>query len=134
MTFAYIKLLLFDKELSVRIFIIMPRSNVDCDEVWREISREDFVNLTPSNEFDRVSVQWLTTLIREASDILQNPEIMRNLTQAQANDLRSKIRQLKTQLARESALARRVDPTVPLFNPREWHHRWKADKNNIENS
>ena len=97
----------------------MSRSNVDCDEVWREVSREDFVNLTPSNEYDRVSVQRLTNLIREASDILRNPEIMRNLTQAQANDLRSKVRQLKTQLARESALARRVDPTVPLFNPRE---------------
>ena len=97
----------------------MARSNVDCDEVWREVSREDFVNLTPSNEYDQVSVQRLTNLIREASDILRNPEIMRNLTEAQANDLRSKIRQLKTQLARESALARRVDPTVPLFNPRE---------------
>ena len=97
----------------------MPRSNVNCDEVWREVSREDFVNLTPSNEYDRVSVQRLTNLIREAFDILRNPEIMRNLTQAQANDLRSKIRQLKTQLARESALARRIDPTVPLFNPRE---------------
>ena len=97
----------------------MPRSNVDCDEVWREVSHEDFVNLIPSNEYDRVSVQRLTNLIREASDILRNPEIMRNLTQTQTNDLRSKVRQLKTQLARESALARRVDPTVPLFNPRE---------------
>ena len=97
----------------------MPRSNVDCDEVWREVSREDFVNLTPSNEYDRVSVQRLTNLIREALDILQNPGIMRNLTQAQTNDLRAKVRQLKTQLARESALARRVDPSVPLFNPRE---------------
>ena len=96
----------------------MPRSNVNCDEVWREVSREDFVNLTPSNEYDRVSVQRLTNLIREAFDILRNPEIMRNLTQTQTNDLRSKVRQLKTQLARESALARRVDPTVPLFNPR----------------
>ena len=92
----------------------MPRSNVDCDEVWREVSREDFVNLTPSNEYDRVSVQRLTNLILEAFDILQNPEIMRNLTQAQTNDLRAKVRQLKTQLARESALARRVDPSVPL--------------------
>ena len=97
----------------------MPRSNIDCDEVWREVSREDFVSLTPSNEYDRVSVQRLTNIIREASDISRNPEIMQNLTQAQANDLRSKIRQLKTQLARESALARRVDPSVPLFNPRE---------------
>ena len=97
----------------------MSRSNVDCDEVWREVSREDFVNLTPSNEYDRVSVQRLTNLIREAFDILRNPEIMRNLTQAQTNDLRTKVRQLKTQLARESVLARRVDPSVPLFNSRE---------------
>ena len=97
----------------------MSRSNVDCDEVWREVSREDFVNLTPSNEYDRVSVQRLTNLILEALDILRNPEIMRNLTQAQTNDLRTKVRQLKTQLARESTLARRVDPSVPLFNPRE---------------
>ena len=97
----------------------MSRSNVDCDEVWREVSREDFVNLTPSNEYDRVSVQRLTNLILEALDILRNPEIMRNLTQAQTNDLRTKVRQLKTQLARESVLARRVDPSVPLFNSRE---------------
>ena len=97
----------------------MSRSNVDCDEVWREVSREDFVNLTPSNEYDRISVQRLSNLILEALDILRNPEIMRNLTQAQTNDLRTKVRQLKTQLARESVLARRVDPSVPLFNSRE---------------
>ena len=97
----------------------MPRFNVNCDEVWREVSSEDFVNLTPSSEYDRVSVQRLTNLIREALDILRNPGIMRNLNQAQINDLRAKVRQLKTQLARESALARRVDPSVPLFNPRE---------------
>ena len=97
----------------------MSRSNVDCAEVWREVSREDFVNLTPSNEYDRVSVQRLTNLILEAFDILRNPEIMRNLTQAQTNDLRTKVRQLKTQLARESTLARREDPSVPLFNPQE---------------
>ena len=97
----------------------MSRSNVDCDEVWREVSREDFVNLTPSNEYDRISVQRLSNLILEALDILRNPEIMRNLTQAQTNDLRTKVRQLKTQLARESVLARRVDPSVPLFNFRE---------------
>ena len=97
----------------------MPRSNVDCDEVWREVSREDFVNLTPSNEYDRISVQRLSNLILEALDILRNPNIMQNLTQAQTNDLRTKVRQLKTQLARESVLARRVDPSVPLFNSRE---------------
>ena len=97
----------------------MSKPNVNCDEIWKEVSREDFVNLTPSNEYDRISVQRLSNLILEALNILQNPNIMRNLTQAQANDLRTKVRQLKTQLARESALARRVDPSVPLFNSRK---------------
>ena len=92
----------------------MPRFNVNCDEVWREVSSEDFVNLTPSSEYDRVSVQRLTNLIREALDILRNPGIMRNLNQAQIKDLKAKVRQLSTQLARESTLARRVDPSVPL--------------------
>ena len=54
----------------------MARSNIDCDEVWREMSREDFVNLTPSSEFDRVSVRKLTTFIREACDILENPVVL----------------------------------------------------------
>ena len=97
----------------------MSRPNVDYDEIWREVSREDFVNSTPSNEYDRLSVQRLSNLILEALDILRNPNIMQNLTQAQTNDLRTKVRQLKTQLARESVLARRVDPSVPLFNSRE---------------
>ena len=92
----------------------MPRFNVNCDEVWREVSSEDFVNLTPSSEYDRVSVQRLTNLIREALEILRNPGILRNLNQAQIKDLKAKVRQLSTQLARESTLARRVDPSVPL--------------------
>ena len=77
------------------------------------------MNLTPSSEYDRVSVQRLTNLIREALDILRNPGIMRNLNQAQIKDSKAKVRKLSTQLARESTLARRVDPSVPLFNPRE---------------
>ena len=97
----------------------MSRPNVDCDEIWKEVSREDFVNLVPSSEYNLSSVQGLSNLILEALDILRNPNIMRNLTQAQANDLRTKVRQLKTQLTRESALARRVDPSVPLYNSRE---------------
>ena len=88
----------------------MPRFNVNCDEVWREISSEEFVNLTPSSEYDRVSVQRLTNLIREALEILRNPE---HLNQAQIKDLKAKVRQLNTQLTRVSTLARRVDPSVP---------------------
>ena len=88
----------------------MSRFNVNCDEVWKEISSEEFVNLTPSSEYDRVSVRRLTNLIREALEILRNPE---HLNHAQVKDLKAKVRQLSTQLARESTLARRVDPSVP---------------------
>ena len=101
-------------ELGVHGITIMSRINVNCDEIWKEISSEEFVNLTPSSEYDRVSVQRLTNLIREALEILRNPGIMRNLNQAQIKDLKAKVRQLSTQLARESTLARRVDPSVPL--------------------
>ncbi len=97
----------------------MSRLNIDYDDIWREVSRDDFVNLVPSSEYNLSSVQGLSNLILEALDILRNPNIMRNLTQAQANDLRTKVRQLKAQLTRESTLARRVDPSVPLYNSRE---------------
>jgi len=97
----------------------MSRLNIDYDDIWREVSRDDFVNLVPSSEYNLSSVQGLSNLILEALDILRNPNIMRNLTQAQANDLRTKVRQLKAQLTRESILARRVDPSVPVYNSRE---------------
>ena len=97
----------------------MSRLNIDYDDIWREVSRDDFVNLAPSSEYNLSSVQGLSNLILQALDILRNPNIMRRLTQAQANDLRTKVRQLKAQLIRESNLARRVDPSVPVYNSRE---------------
>ena len=51
-------------------------------------------------------------LIREALEILRNPE---HLSQAQIKDLEAKVKQLNTQLIRESTLARRVDPSVPQY-------------------
>ena len=88
----------------------MPRFNVNYNEVWREVSSVEFVNQTPSSEYNRDSVQGLTNLIREALEILQNPE---HLSQAQIKDLKAKVKQLNAQLIRESTLARRVDPSVP---------------------
>ena len=88
----------------------MSRINVNCDEIWKEISSEEFVNLSPSSEHDRVSVRRLTNLLREALEILRNPE---NLNRAQRQKLKVKVRQLRVQLAKESTLARRVDPSVP---------------------
>ena len=97
----------------------MSRLNIDYDDIWREVSRNDFENLTPSSEYNLSSVQGLSNLILQALDTLRNPNIMRRHTQAQANDLRTKVRQLKAQLIRESTLARRVDPSVPVYNSRE---------------
>ena len=97
----------------------MSRLNIDYDDIWREVSRDDFENLTPSREYDLSSVQRLSNLLLQALDILRNPNIMRRLTQDQANDLRTKVRQLRAQLIRESNLARRVDPSVPVYNSRE---------------
>ena len=91
----------------------MPGLRVNCDELWKEVSNAEFVNIAPSTEHDRDSVRWLANLIKEALQILQNPV---HLNPAQINDLRIKIRKLEIQLAKESALVRRVDPTVPLYS------------------
>ena len=97
-------------ELGVHGITSMSRISVNCDEIWKEISSEEFVNLSPSSEHDRVSVRRLTNLLREVLEILRNPE---NLNRAQRQKLKIKVRQLRVQLAKESTLARRVDPSVP---------------------
>ena len=75
----------------------------------------EFVNRAPSSEHDRDSVWRLANLIQEALQILQNPA---HLSPAQIKDLKTKVQRLEAQLTRESALARRVDPVVPLYPAR----------------
>ena len=91
---------------------MMSRFGVNCNDVWREVSEDEFTNIAPSSEYDRNSVQGLMNLIREALEILQNPE---HLSQAQIKDLEAKVKQLNAQLIRESTLARRVDLSVPRY-------------------
>ena len=90
----------------------MSRFGINCNDVWREFSEDEFRNIAPSSEYDRNSVQGLMNLIREALEILRNPE---HLSQAQIKDLEAKVKQLNAQLIRESTLARRVDPSVPRY-------------------
>ena len=90
----------------------MYRFGINCNDVWREVSEDDFTNIAPSSEYDQNSVQGLMNLIREAQEILRNPE---HLSQAQIKDLEAKVKQLNAQLIRESTLARRVDPSVPRY-------------------
>ena len=90
----------------------MSQFGINCDNVWREVSEDEFTNIAPSSEYDRNSVQGLMNLIREALEILRNPE---HLSQAQIKDLEVKVKQLNAQLIRESTLARRVDPSVSWY-------------------
>ena len=90
----------------------MSRFGINCNDMWREVSEDEFTNIAPSSEYDRNSVQGLMNLIREALEILRNPE---HLSQAQIKDLEAKVKQLNAQLIRESTLARRVDPSVPRY-------------------
>ena len=81
--------------------------------MWREISNDEFTNIAPLSEHDRDSVRGLVNLIREALQLLQNPV---HLSPTQINELKVKVRQLEAQLAKESTLAKRVDPEVPLYS------------------
>ena len=89
---------------------ISDMSGVNCDKVWEEMSSKEFENLSPSSEHNRVSVRKLANLIQEALGLLRHPE---NLNRAQRQKLKIKVRQLRVQLAKESVLARRVDPSIP---------------------
>ena len=66
----------------------MPGLHVNCDDIWKEVSSAEFVNIAPLTEPDCDSVRRLADLIREALQILQNPA---HLSPAQINDLRIKI-------------------------------------------
>ena len=51
----------------------MARFNINCDDVWKEVSGAEFVNLPSGNEFDFDSVRRTAELIREAQEVLQGP-------------------------------------------------------------
>ena len=87
---------------------ISDMSGVDCDKVWEEMSSKEFENLSPSSEHNRDSVRKLANLIREALVLLRHTEINR----AQRYKLKSRVRKLRVQLARESVLAKRVDSSI----------------------
>ena len=66
----------------------MPRFSVNYNDVWKEVSSVEFVNISPSSEHDHDSVRRLADLIREALQILQNPA---HLSPAQINYLKAKV-------------------------------------------
>ena len=70
----------------------MARFNVNCDDMWKEVSGAEFVNMAPSSEYDLDSVRRLAELIQEALEVLHNPA---PLSPEQRNDLVTKIQKLE---------------------------------------
>ena len=66
----------------------MSRFGINCNDMWREVSEDEFTNIAPSSEYDRNSVQGLMELIREALEVLRNPE---QLTEVQIKDLKARM-------------------------------------------
>ena len=85
-------------------------SEVDCNQVWEEVSSTRFENIVPSSEHDRVSISRLQNLIQEALRLLRHPN---DLSRVQNRKIKLRIRQMLSRLSRERVLARRVDPTIP---------------------
>ena len=71
----------------------MIRFNINCDDVWREISGAEFVNRTIMNEYDFDSVRRLAEFIKEAREVLQSPA---PLSPRQRREIKSKVRILET--------------------------------------
>ena len=50
----------------------MARFNVNCDDIWKEVSGAEFVNMAPLSDNDLDSVRRLAELIREALEVLHS--------------------------------------------------------------
>ena len=71
----------------------MARLNVNCDDVWKELSSAEFVNMPSVNEYDFDSVRRTAELIREAREVLQSSA---PLKPRQRREVKSKDRVLET--------------------------------------
>ena len=66
----------------------MARFNINCDDVWKEVSDVEFVSLPSGNEFDFNSVRRRAKLIREAQEVLQGHAL---LNPRQRKEVESKV-------------------------------------------
>ena len=87
-------------------------AKVNFDDVWKEASSSDFVNIEPESEYDMNAVRRHADMIRQGFEILNGPT---PLTPEQRNDLLIKLRRLQRILVKESVSANRLDPRVPVY-------------------
>ena len=48
-------------------------AKVNCDDVWKEVSGADFVNIDPESEFDMNAVRRHADLSEQGFDLLNGP-------------------------------------------------------------
>ena len=87
-------------------------AKVNFDDVWKVVSSSDFLNIEPENEYDLKVVTRNAEIIRDGFEILNGPL---PLTLEQRNELSTKLRQLQRKSLKESILASRSDPRVPVY-------------------
>ena len=76
---------------------------VDYDDIWNEVSSAEFESAETTTEYDVNTVRELALLLREARNILNHPH---TLNQEQVNILIAKVRELKTEVIRQSSLVK----------------------------
>ena len=80
-----------------------PRTPVDYDDIWNEVSTPEFVSAVSTTEYDTNTIRELALLLREGKNILNNPHA---LNQEQVNHLTAKLRELKAEILRQAPLVR----------------------------
>ena len=80
-----------------------PRTPVNYDDIWNEVSSPEFVSAVSTTEYDTNTIRELALLLREGKSILNNPH---TLNQEQVNRLTAKLRELKAEILRQAPLVR----------------------------
>ena len=80
-----------------------PRTPVDYDDIWNEVSSPEFVSAIPTTEYDTNTIRELALLLREGKNILNKPHA---LNQEQVNHLTAKLREVKAEILRQAPLVR----------------------------
>ena len=82
-----------------------PRTPVNYDDIWNEVSSPEFVSAVSTTEYDTNTIRELALLLREGKSILNNPH---TLNQEQVNHLTAKLRELKAEILRQAPLVRNL--------------------------
>ena len=82
-----------------------PRTPVNYDDIWNEVSSPEFVSAVSTTEYDANTIRELALLLREGQNILNNPHA---LNQEQVNHLTAKLREVRAEIRRQAPLVRNL--------------------------